>query len=255
MPTPIALFTGRNKIIADVSHPTPTLPSLDDVASLLPDDAKPLPVHADTIELLTLNILSWTDTPTLVAVDFRPLFFQMDHDLFSAACKAKQIAFWDKNSRFCPECGSPMVYHSDISRVCPSCHHETYPPISPAIIVRIERGDDEILLVKAKNFRGDHYGLVAGFLETNETLEQCVRREVREETGLEISDIQYAGNQPWPFPSGVMIGFTAKYASGDISIQASELRDARFFRRDNLPPLPDQMSIARQLIDAWSSCD
>ena len=106
-------------------------------------------------------------------------------------------------------------------------------------------------MVHAKNFRGNFYGLVAGFVETGETLEETVRREVREETGLEIKNIRYFASQPWPFPSGLMIGFTADYAGGEIKLQRTELAAGGWFKRDNLPQLPEKLSIARRLVDAW----
>ena len=108
-----------------------------------------------------------------------------------------------------------------------------------------------MLLVRAKNFRGNYYGLVAGFLETGETLEECVRREVKEETNLEITHIRYFGNQPWPYPSGQMIGFTAEYAGGTLRLQDEELSTAAFFRYDHLPEIPHKLSMARMLIDDW----
>ena len=104
--------------------------------------------------------------------------------------------------------------------------------------------------MNAKTFRrSEMYGLVAGFVETGETLEECVIREVREEVGLEIENLKYFGSQSWPYPCGVMIGFTADWKSGDIRIQEDELNRAGWFGKDNMPPIPDKMSIARQLID------
>ena len=100
---------------------------------------------------------------------------------------------------------------------CPRCGNEMFPSVSPAVLVLIRKGE-EILLVHARNFRGTFYGLVAGFLETGETLEQCVEREVWEETGLTIRNITYFGNQPWPYPNNLMIGFIADYAGGEISL-------------------------------------
>lgn len=253
----ICIFVGRHKMV--VAHvgdeQAPTLPTLADVAHLLPQGASPIAVHSPQMELWALTMDKWADTGTLTATEFRPLFFVMDHDEFQAACKAKQLAYWDTQSHFCPECGHAMEPLTDIAKKCPRCGHETYPPIAPAIIVRVERGTEEILLVRARNFRGDHYGLVAGFVETGETLEECVRREVKEETGLDIKEIRYAGNQPWPFPSGLMIGFVAQYAGGEIKVQEEELTDARFFRRGELPAIPDKMSIARRLIDEWTGED
>ena len=133
---------------------------------------------------------------------------------------------------------------------CPDCGNEMFPTVSPAILVLIRKGE-EILLVHARNFRGAFHGLVAGFLETGETLEQCVEREVREETGLTIRDITYFGNQPWPYPSNLMIGFIADYVSGEIKLQEEELSSGSFFSKDNLPEIPRKLSLARKMIDWW----
>ena len=122
--------------------------------------------------------------------------------------------------------------------------------MSTAIIVLVHKGE-EALLVKAKNFRRNYHGLVAGFVETGESLEQCVEREVLEETGLRIANIRYFGSQPWPYPKGLMVGFHADYVEGDIALLDGELNDARFFTRDNIPAIPGKMSMARMLIDDW----
>ena len=114
----------------------------------------------------------------------------------------------------------------------------------------VRRGD-EALLVRSHSFKGKHHGLVAGFLEPGETLEECVAREVREETALEIGNLRYFGSQPWPYPCGVMIGFTADYVAGEIRIQEEELISAAWFHRDALPELPMKLSLARRLLDAW----
>ena len=105
--------------------------------------------------------------------------------------------------------------------------------------------------VHARNFRGTFNGLVAGFLEPGETLEECVHREVAEETGLHIKNLKYFGSQPWPYPSGIMIGFTADYESGEIKLQAEELNAGAFYTKDNLPEIPGKLSLARKLIDDW----
>ncbi len=105
-----------------------------------------------------------------------------------------------------------------------------YPPISTAIIVLIRRGE-EILLVHARNFRGTFYGLVAGFLEAGETLEQCVQREVMEETGLRVKNITYFGNQPWPYPSGLMVGFIADYESGGNQVTERRAQCGAFYSK------------------------
>ena len=108
-----------------------------------------------------------------------------------------------------------------------------------------------VLLVHARNFKTDFYGLVAGFVETGETLEEAVHREVEEETGIKIKNIRYFGSQPWPYPCGLMVGFNADYDGGDIHLQQSELSKGAWFTKDNLPTIPEPLSIARMILDDW----
>ena len=171
---------------------------------------------------------------------------------YKRAGKAHQLVHWDRNSRFCPACGTPMNWHTTISKFCTKCQKETYPIITPAIIVLIRKGN-EVLLVHARNFKGNFHGLVAGFLEGGETLEQCVLREVMEETGLSINHLSYFGSQPWPYPSGIMVGFFADYVSGEIKLQDDELSTGSFFTKDSLPELPSELSIARRMIEWWKA--
>lgn len=192
--------------------------------------------------------------PGLRMVPLRQSFALLSADDYQLAGKGAELIYFDQNSRFCGVCGAPMNWKTDISKQCTGCRKELWPSLATAIIVRIERGDS-ILMVHARNFRDRHYGLVAGFVETGETLEQCVRREVMEETGLSISHIRYFGSQPWPYPSGLMVGFTARYESGEVHLQNEELSSGGWFTRDNLPVLPDECSIARMLIDDWRRQD
>lgn len=191
------------------------------------------------------------DMKGLETVGLRESWNVLPYEFYNAAGKAAELLYWDENTRYCGMCGAPMKRHTVISKRCTNCGKEVWPQVSPAIIVRI-RKDDDILLVHAKNFRrSEMYGLVAGFVETGETLEECVIREVHEEVGLEITNIRYFGSQPWPYPCGVMIGFTADYVSGDLHVQEEELSNAKWFNRNHLPPIPDKMSIARRLIDDY----
>ena len=182
--------------------------------------------------------------------DLRASFDVLPLEEYQRAGKASQILNWDKNSRYCPMCGVPTVQVSPIAKRCPECRQEFYPRISPAVIVLIKK-EDQVLLVHAHNFRGTFKGLVAGFLEPGETLEECVHREVMEETGLHIKNLKYFGSQPWPYPSGIMVGYSAEYESGTIKLQNEELSTGAFYSRDNLPEIPKKLSIARKLIDAW----
>ena len=118
-------------------------------------------------------------------------------------------------------------------------------------VTRKVRDEEEVLLVHAHNFRAGYFGLVAGFVETGETLEDCVRREVWEETHLRIKNIRYFASQPWPYPAGLMVGFTAEYESGELQLQREELSNGGWFRKDNLPEIPNRSSLARWLIDDW----
>lgn len=169
---------------------------------------------------------------------------------YANAGKAYQLVFWDINSRFCPRCGAKTEYGTSIMKKCPSCGNEIYPHVSPAILVLIQKGE-EVLLVHSRNFPGTFYGLVAGFVETGESLEECVRREVCEETGLTIKNLRYHGNQTWPYPSNLMIGFIADYESGTLKLQEEELSAGQFFHRNNMPEIPTHPSLARKMIDWW----
>ena len=161
----------------------------------------------------------------------------------------------ESDSYYCDQCGvelyiCPQCHVFGKGKRCTQCGKEVWPQLATAIIVLIHRGD-EVLLVHAKNFKGDFFGLVAGFVETGETLEESVRREVMEETHLTIKNLTYFGSQPWPYPCGLMVGFMAEYESGDIHLQRSELSRGAWFRYDKLPQIPQKLSIARRIIDKW----
>ena len=178
----------------------------------------------------------------------RETFDVLDSECYALAGKARELLYWNDNSQFCGMCGCPMKFHTNISKRCTNCGKEVWPALATAIIVAITRGE-EILLVQSKNFRGDYMGLVAGFVETGESLEEAVKRETLEETGISIKNIQYAGSQAWPYPSGLMIGYTAEYESGNLQIQRSELNKGGWYSLRNLPAIPGKVSLARQLID------
>ena len=183
-------------------------------------------------------------------VGLRESYYLLPEPIYTQAGKASEILYFDTHHRYCGLCGAPMQWNSPISKRCTTCNNEIWPQLNTAIIVLVHRGE-EALLVKAKNFKRDFYGLVAGFVETGESLEECVQREVYEETGITINNIRYYGSQPWPYPMGLMVGFHADYVEGDIRLIDGELKDAAFFTRDNLPTIPEKLSMARKLIDSW----
>lgn len=174
-----------------------------------------------------------------------------DEDLFLIASRARQILAWDKNTRFCGQCGHATIPSTtERAKLCPNCNTSVFPQISPVVLALIWR-DNEILLARSAHFLPGIYSILAGFVEPGETLEQTVAREVYEEVGIQIKNLQYFGSQPWPFPSNLMIGFTAEYAAGEIRIDPVEIEEAQWFSVDNLPPLPKPISLSRRMIDAF----
>lgn len=184
----------------------------------------------------------------------RDLYGHLDDIRFALAGHATQLVEWDRTHQYCGGCATPMEQsrHERVKR-CPQCGLRQYPRLSPAVIMLVSRGS-ELLLARAPRFRAGMYSVLAGFVEPGESLEETVAREVREEVGIEIKDIHYFGSQPWPFPNSLMIGFTARYASGDIVIDQNEIEAADWFTKDSLPPVPGKLSIARKLID-WFICE
>jgi NAD+ diphosphatase len=182
----------------------------------------------------------------------RQLGAQLDTPSWMLAGRAVQLVEWARTSRYCGRCGTPTRLSArERSAQCPHCGLHAYPRLAPAIIVTVERGN-EILLGQGRGFRGT-YSALAGFAEPGETLEEAVRREVREEVGVELGLVHYFGSQPWPFPHSLMIGFVATWSSGEIQVDGEEIVDARWFKADALPAIPPPLSIARRLIDDWVS--
>ena len=186
-------------------------------------------------------------------IELREAWRRLGDEKWQQASGVQELDNFRRAHRFCGWCGGRMEEASNISVKCTDCGREIWPQLSPAMVVLVTRNDGkEALLVHAANFRHpDVHALVAGFVETGETLEQCVAREVREETSLEVSDIRYVGSQSWPFPGQMMVGFVAEYRSGDIRLSDGELTSAGWFTRDSHPPLPSQPSLSRRIIDLW----
>ena len=169
--------------------------------------------------------------------------------LAPAALRAKGILFWRDTYRHCPKCGAAFENDkNETALFCPKCDFKLYPRIEPCVIVLVSRGD-EILLVKDKRPGRDFYSCVAGFIELGESAVEAAKREVKEETGLEVKNIKLLGSQSWPYPDQLMLAFSAEWQSGEIVLQEEELLDARWFRRDSLPSaLAMRGSVAWNLI-------
>lgn len=251
-----AFAGGRMLVRADLQ--VPVLAALGDVPSLL---AGPIPLgrlagrpcYAVALEEGAATV------DGLTAVSLRELFARLeDSGLVAMASRASQTLDWWFGHAYCGRCGTATEPHeTEMARACPSCGAQHFPRINPAVITLVHRGEpgeEEVLLASDRRFRRGFYALVAGFVEPGETLEQAVAREVREEVAVEVEDIRYFGSQAWPFPSQLMVGFFARYRSGDISVQESEIVDARWFPVDRMPAPDDRpatFSIAGRLIASF----
>ncbi|MBO5964508.1 MAG: NAD(+) diphosphatase, partial [Bacteroidaceae bacterium] len=142
---------------------------------------------------------------------------------------------------------TPGTNPQESSLTCPQCHNTIFPRIEPCIIVLVKRGN-EILLAQHSQRNTQYFSCLAGFIEAGESAEHAVRREIMEETGISVTNIRYFGSQSWPFPSQLMLGFTAEYESGEIQVQESEIQRASWFNRHNCPATPPEGSLAYQLI-------
>lgn len=182
-------------------------------------------------------------------ISLRDLYGQVPDEIYIESGRAIQIMNWDRTHQYCGACGnSTNTIPNEYGKICPQCGFISYPRISPAIIVAIVK-DGKLLLAKNAQSKHNFYSVLAGFLEPGETLEECVEREVLEEVGIKIKNIKYFGNQPWPFPNSLMLGFTAEHYDGEIDVDGVEIADANWFESDKLPNIPGDISIARKLID------
>ena len=169
---------------------------------------------------------------------------QLPDDLLSIGGMAMQALYWESTSGHCPRCGEATTrIEGEWGKQCPKCKYEHYPHLHPAVIVLVRDGT-RCLLARKAIWAPGRYALVAGFVDNGESLEGCVRREVKEEVGVDVDDIQYVGSQNWPFPSQLMVGFVARYAGGEVKVDPEELEDARWFPKGQLPSRPSHHSIA-----------
>ena len=172
---------------------------------------------------------------------------------------ATALAEWHRAHRHCPKCGGTLE-PVDAGHVlkCASCDRQHFPRTDPAVIMLITDGERALLGRQAAWPEG-RYSTLAGFADPGESLEQAVVREVMEEVGVEVTDVTYFGNQPWPFPSSLMVGFFARAVTTDINVDGAEIESARWFSRQDMKEqaeagtlaLPGGISISRSLIEAW----
>jgi len=193
--------------------------------------------------------------------DLRIVGDSLDPEESALLAQAKAMIFWHEHHRFCGGCGHPTtVSEAGYLRTCsnPECRQAEFPRTDPAIITLVSQGE-RCLLGRQPRWPQGRYSNIAGFVEPGESLEHAVRREVWEEAGVEVCRVEYHSSQPWPFPTALMIGFTAEACSTAISLNDGELEDARWFTREQIRAgllegtlrLPSAISISFHLIEDW----
>jgi NAD+ diphosphatase len=223
---------------------------VDDVA---PDDGIFLGM-LDGRSCYAVDVRDEADVDLDLFRDLRQQWGALDEATWTVAGAAAQLVDWQRDHRFCGRCATPTEpSRGERSRRCPRCGLAAFPRLAPAVIMRIERDDGRILLARNSRFPTPFFSLLAGFVEPGETLEQAVVRETFEEVGVTVGDVAYWGSQPWPFPHSLMVGFTARYLSGEFVLQADEIAESGWFAPDDLPTVPPRMSIAGRMIEDWAA--
>lgn len=227
------------------------------------------PMEADRDELLVylgevggrevLAVLRAHDE-SVAADGLRQLGLSLHPDDIPIAVTAMGIGRWHAVNGFCPRCGtSTAVVEAGWVRHCPNCGRDNYPRTDPAVIMAVTDDDDRILLGRGQNFASKGMSVLAGFVEPGESLETAVAREVMEEVGVSVTDIQFLGDQPWPFPASLMVGFTCRATTTALALDPEEIAAARWFTREELGTavaagevrLSQRLSIARHIIEHW----
>ena len=183
----------------------------------------------------------------------------LPHDEANLAAHARALVLWHQSQFFCGVCGSQTKQDGGgNSRICIGCGKKLFPRVDPAIIVLVSDGE-RCLLGRKEHWPAGRYSTISGFVEPGESLEDGVRREVFEETNVQVGEVSYHSSQPWPFPAALMLGFTAEAVSQNIKLNDGELENARWFTREQLSTegmkLPFRISIARQLVDHFLQQD
>lgn len=241
------IFSDNNLLVKKTNNNLLTLPS--DISSIrnhltiVKEDNAIFVAYIDKAQLDE----NWT------MIDFRQALAAFDQRISQQMIYYLQLIHYYKLHHYCGICSHSLTRQKNsLFLICEKCQHEVYPKLAPSIIVRIMK-DNKILLARSPHFPPGMWGLIAGFVELGESLEDALHREVMEEVGITVENIQYWGSQSWPMPtSSLMIGFTAEYKSGELKIDQHEIEQAGFFDKEEvLEKLPRNSSIARMMIDDY----
>lgn len=248
VPLVIAYILRNHALLVDEQLALPLLPAQPEdivVSTTVGDQA----IQANQVVARTLpDDAEIPDGYQLVPV--RQLVSHWTISQFEQTSRAMQLLEWKRNHQFCSRCGHKAIQQNanEYCMSCTACGYSQYPRINPCVIVAITKGS-QILLARSTQRHTSMYGLIAGFVEVGETLEQAVARETLEEVGIQLKNIQYMASQPWPFPSNLMLAFKAEYAGGELLLQDEEIAEAAFFDFAHLPTIPPKGSIAYWLIE------
>ncbi|HEY3177996.1 MAG TPA: NAD(+) diphosphatase [Casimicrobiaceae bacterium] len=243
-------FSDANMLICGTDA-TPTVPTLGDLDAAGVDGVRHYLGELSGVPCVAIGLGNPISPPSGFQLSgLRALFFRVPEPLLAIGARAFQIVEWDRTHRFCGRCGaSTREKTSERAKECTVCGYVAYPRVSPAMMALVTR-ERELLLARAHRFPPGRYSALAGFVEPGETIEDCIRREVKEEVGIDVDGITYFASQSWAFPHSLMIAFTAEYAGGELRPDGREIAEVRWFAPDALPEMPPSVSIARRLIDA-----
>jgi len=209
--------------------------------------------------LVTLDVGAPVNEPSERFAELRPLANELAPSDAGLLAYARALHLWHADHRFCSRCGAPTrSTRAGHLRQCDACGRSGFPRLDPAIIVLVHDGD-RALLGRQASWQTNRYSTIAGFVEPGESLEDAVRREVAEETGIVVTSVTYHSSQPWPFPASLMVGFMAEGIHATPELRDGELEDARWLTRAQIASgavhLPPHTAISRQLIDRWLGAD
>lgn len=179
--------------------------------------------------------------------------YNIDKDTYQIATRAVLINDWYQLNQYCGKCGhKTQIKEGSMALQCPKCKTSFHGRIQPAVIIAIHK-DDKLLMARHSYNTKVRYALIAGFVEMGESIEEAVRREVKEEVGINIKNIQYMGSQPWPFPNSLMCAYKAEYDSGEIKVDGNEIIMAKWFKKDEIEEIDNDISIYSLLINDFKS--
>lgn len=252
--TALAFAYSDAKLLVAGTDDGPTIPTLAELAAAGVDGVRHYLGELAGVPCVAIVLGNDAEAPAGFRFSgLRALFFRVPEPLVALGARAFQVVEWDRTHRYCGRCGTATRDKGgERAKECPACGYVAYPRVSPAMMALVTHGRN-LLLARSHRFPHGMYSALAGFVEPGETIEDCVRREVKEEVGVDVGALTYFASQSWAFPHSLMIAYTAEYAGGELVPDGTEIADVRWFAADALPEMPPSLSIARRLIDATAA--